>query len=633
MTVFFRPLLILGWLLLPAILLAQNSAYYQSRNYQKALQHQTRSLSGLPGPSYWQNAARYSIDATLDPVAAIVSGKANIVYFNNSPDDLSQLVFNLYQDIFRKGNSRDWDLGMPDLHEGTLINKLIINGEDIDVKNSRKVSLNGTKLIVRPSKKINKLDSVNILVEWKVNLPTQRTVRMGKYSDSIIFVAYWYPQLAVYDDIDGWDMISYNGSVEFYNDWNDYDVRITVPQSYIVWATGLLQNPEEVFHPNIVQRYHKALVSKDVVQIISNQDYKSKRVFKPSKFQTFHFKAQQVPDFSFGAGLGLNWDGVSVVVDKQTQRSVLADAVYPQGTLHYDKVAEYSRKSIEYMSFTMPGIAFPWPQMTTMSSGRRGGGMETPMMAINGDPESASGNFGLTFHEIAHTYMPFYMGTNEKKYAWMDEGWATLWPHVLVDSIFEGASYLSNLMEGYEKAAGFEMDIPPMIPNQLLGASYPSLRLASYIRPAVAYYFLEQELGNEIFTYALRSYMDVWAGKHPLPHDFFHLFETVADRDLSWFFAPWFYEFAYPDLSIKKVTKDGKVVVQNTGGLPLPVELHITYTDDRREHLSLPASVWESNGKVLMVEIPGEGAIREIILGSNTIPDANRKDNMMLMID
>lgn len=636
MSASFRKVFAILCFLFPLLSNSQNSAYFQSRNYQKALQDQTRSLSGLPGPAYWQNSAKYSIDVSYDPQTNMLSGKAEIAYLNNSPDELNQLVFNIYQDIFRKGNSRDWDLGMGDLHQGTVINRLRINDEEFDVNNTAKIGRNGTKLIVKPEVKIPKKDSALIFIDWEVKLPAQRTVRMGKYSDSIVFVAYWYPQIAVYDDIDGWDMIPYNGSVEFYNDWNDYDVRITVPNNYGVWATGLLQNPDEVFQAAIAERYRRALTADDVVQIIHNHDYRQNKVFKQkksSKTLTYHFKAEQVPDFSFGTGLELNWDGVSVVVDHQSQRRVLADAVYPQTTLHYDKVADYSRQSIDYMSHTMPGIAFPWPQMTTMSNGRRGGGMETPMMAINGVPASASGNFGLTFHEIAHTYMPFYLGTNEKKYAWMDEGWATLWPHKLVDSIFENANYLKNLMEGYEKSAGFEMDIPPMIPNQLMGSAYSSLRLASYIRPAVAYYFLEQELGNELFSFALRSYMNIWAGKHPLPHDFFHLFETATDRNLSWFFLPWFYEFAYPDLSIKKVTNDGKIVIQNTGGLPLPVELAIAYTDDSTERFYYPSSIWATEDKVFLVETSGQKKIREISLGNELIPDTNRKDNSMLIID
>jgi hypothetical protein len=619
-------------LLMNLLAKAQTFVYPTHRNWERAIEKGTRTYTGIPGRNYWQNQAKYKLNASLSVKKSYLKGHGTITYYNNSPDTLDRLVFNIYQDIYRKGNSRDWDLGIDDLHGGTRITDLIWNGTSINPKDQSKVNRLGTKLLVRPGMKILPGDSVLIETKWEVPIPTKRTVRMGKYSDSVIFIAYWYPQIAVYDDLDGWDMISYGGSVEFYNDFNDYDVSISVPSSYVVWATGELLMPDRIFSNNILNRLNFAKESKEVVKVIDVPDYKQKKVFRKGHDKVFRFKANGISDFSFGVGSNLVWDAVSVSVDGNG-RSILASAVYPSGAKHWDKVAHFSQLSIEYMSKTRPGIPFPYSHMTTMHNGKAAGGMETPMMAINGAPTSESGNFGLTFHEIAHTYMPFYMGTNEKKYAWMDEGWATLWPHTLVDSLFPGANYLENLIRGYEQVAGTENDLPPMIPNQFMAANYSSLRLGTYVRPAVAYYFLEQTLGSELFTKALHFYMSTWNGKHPSPIDFFASFEHVADTDLSWYFRPWFYTSAYPDLSLRKITSNNQLVVENIGGLPLPVHIKVIFVDDSSEEIMLNTDVWRSGERTILVPLNGKSSIREAEMNSRLIPDVNRKDNKLLIID
>ena len=629
---FFAKAFLLTTVLFIDSLEAQPDSYPLPRNVLKAIDNRTRTINGLPGEDYWQNRAKYQLNASLSVKKSLLKGKGMITYFNNSPDTLDRLVFNLYQDIFRKGNSRDWDIGTDDLHDGTKILWLKWAGQTIDPNDQTKVNRLGTKLVVRPGMKIAPGDSVMIETQWEVPIPSKRTVRMGKYSDTVVFVAYWYPQIAVYDDIDGWDMISYGGSVEFYNDFNDYDVKIELPKPYLVWATGELLNANQIYSEGVLTRLSTAKTSENVVCILDAEDYKKNKVFRKNAAKTYHFSAKGVPDFSFGLGLNLVWDAVSVSVDNHDGR-ILASAVYPKGSRHWDKVAGFSQMSIEYMSKIMPGVAFPYPNMTTMHNGKAAGGMETPMMAINGAPTSESGSFSLTFHEIAHTYMPFFMGTNEKKYAWMDEGWATLWPYKLTDSLFNNSNYIANLMRGYEQAAGTENDIPPMIPNQFMAANYASLRLASYVRPAAAYYFLEKTLGSETFATALRSYMHTWQAKHPIPLDFFTTFEKVADTDLKWFFGPWFFDRAYPDMSLRKITPDNQIVVENIGGLPLPVNLKITFVDDSIEEFGLNADVWRSGQKVLIIPLSKKLPVREAILGDQLIPDVNRRDNLLLIID
>jgi len=625
-------LLFIAIILFSGRIAAQPSIYPVPKEFKRAVKNQTRTTHGMPGVAYWQNSTNYKIEAEVFPENPSLKGKLQADYFNNSPDTLKRLVFNLYQDIFRKGNSRDWDLGKEDLHEGTVIHQIKIDGKVINWNDRSRVVRTGTKLIVRELA-ILPGSKVSIFIDWELNLPQHRTVRMGKYSDSILFVAYWYPQIAVYDDIDGWDMISYGGSVEFYNDFNNYEVDLTVPARFNVWATGLLQNPEDVYPQHIVSRYKEAMKSDSVVNIITIEDFKAFATKKLKKSKSWKYVAEQVPDFSFGAAIGMLWDGVSFETDTNEVKRVFIDAVYPPESYHWDKVAEFGRASIRYMSESMPAIPFPYPKMTNFCNGRSGGGMETPMMANNSAPEDEPNSFGLTFHEIAHNYFPFSMGTNEKKYAWMDEGWASLWPHTMVDSLYPEYKYLERTIITFEAFSANEMDVPPMIPNNLMAGNYATLRHASYVKPALTYYFLEQALGRNVYLAALHEFMFRWVGKHPLPLDFFHTIEQVADTDLSWYFKPWLYDFCYPDLSVKKITNDRQVIIENIGGLPLPVYMEVVFSDGSMMIVEVPLIEWSKNKDYVTALIPGNKAIRSVKIGNSQIPDIDKKNNAILILD
>ncbi len=619
--------------LFPFQSISQQSSYYMPLNILKAHQNGTRTYEGVPGTNYWQNHADYTIKVEAFPLSGKIKAEADIRYFNESPDTLNILVFNLLQDIFRLGNSRDWDIGTDDLHAGMKIEKLLIDNQRLDINNPKQLRRSGTKLIAQPPKSIAAQNSVDIQIAWEVSFPKKRTIRMGRYSEEVFFVAYWYPQIAVYDDLDGWDMINYNGSVEFYNDFNNYDVTITVPKNYAAWATGIQESPETVYQPAVLERLERAKTSDEVVRIVSKADYTANKVFRKKGKQSFQFKAVHVPDFSFAVGKNLVWDAVSVVVEPHLQKRVLASAVYPEQMEVYQKVADFSKKSISYLSFELPGWPFPYPQMTTVSNGLKSGGMETPMMAINGAPDDEADLLGLTFHEIAHSYMPFFMGTNEKKYAWMDEGWATILPQGLVDSLYPGDNYLKSTINTYLVGAGTERDQPPMILNHLHGADYFSLRLASYSRPALAYHFLIDALGLENFKKALHYYMEQWNGKHPAPLDFFRCMETATDQSLDWYFKPWFYENTYTDLAIRKLTKDNELVIENIGGLPIPIQLKLYFTDGTEQTIYHSAAAWKDNSRLFVVPIAKDKHLQKAVLGSELIPDAIQENNHWMLMD
>lgn len=593
-------------------------------NIQKAYKNETRSHDGKPGPAYWQNHADYKLDVSMDTEKDRISGTASIKYHNNSPDSLDRLTLRLYQDFFRKGNARQWPIPEGDLTSGVSITRMVVNGENYDPEEDFPQWLM-TNFILRLKNKLSPGSVTNIELDWEFDIPTERGLRMKKYDEGHYFIAYWYPQVAVYDDVDGWDLIDYTGMVEFYNDFNNFEVNLSLPGDYIVWATGELQNEEELFQEKIISRINQARSEDEIIRIITQEDYKKKDVLNKKEVNTWKFSAKGVPDFSFVASSHSNWDGGSLVVDSETGRRVMANAIYPEGSDHWSKGAMVSRASINYMSTTLPGVPFPFPHMTSVWSGGRGGGMETPMMANDGAPRRYQDFVELLFHEIAHTYFPFYMGTNERKYAWMDEGWAAYLPNELVKELVPESDYLSETCQGYSYFAGMESELPLMVPT-FQHNNFSSARVAAYTRPAMAYHFLRDALGDPLFKKALREFMNRWHGKHPLPYDFFNTFNEVAGEDLSWFWQPWFFEFGYPDLGIKSVNNN-KIVIEKIGTHPIPISLYYVTEENESEKIYFPTSIWKDGKTAFEIQIQADLKIKSLELGNNHIPDVDPANN------
>ena len=598
-----------------------------AREIKTAVQKGTRSMSGKPGPKYWQNHSSYIIKAELIPEKSLLKGEESVTYFNNSPDTLDRMVIRLYQDVYKKGNARQFPLSADAVNDGVKIEWLKLNDKIIDFENDKAINYTPTNLILKLESSLMPGDSLLMEVKWEYEISALRPIRTGNYGDNKFLIAYWYPQIAVYDDIDGWDMIDYVGVVEFYNDFNDYQVSIHTPDDFIVWATGTLQNQDEVFTKHVLKKLEKAGESDEVVSLFTAEDCINNKVLK-KKDNEWNFEARYVPDFSFAATNKVNWDGSSLVVDEQTGRRVFIDAVYADSSRTFENTASWARNSIEYMSFEWPGVAFPYNHMTVFNNGRMGGGMETPMMANNGDPTNPAMAAGTVFHEIAHTYFPFYMGTNERKYAWMDEGWAANLPIGFMDEFYPESNYLQRFITRFEGFNGKEREMTLMTLSNAIG-SWDAYRVHAYVRPALAYHFLRDALGDSLFKQALFAYMENWNGKHPIPYDFFNTFTNVTNQDLSWYFIPWFFEKAVADQAIKKVTLDNKVVVENVGGLPMPVVLTIEYEDGTSEVIRESTNVWSSGENAVILQGSTDLTIKEVLLGSDLIPDVDRMNNFM----
>ncbi len=606
---------------------AQESNYYISRTFEQAVENGTRTHNGNPGKNYWINHADYRIDAEVTPETGLVDGTETITYYNDSPDTLKNLVIRLYQNIYKKGNARQFNIGNVDLTDGEQITQLKIDGKDYDV-NSNRVNFSPTNMYVRLDKAIAPHAQAKLEIAWNFTLPQKRWIRFGQYSKDHLLAAYWYPQIAVYDDVDGWDRIEYAGMVEFYNDPNNFDVRITMPADFVVWSTAPLQNAKEVLKPEIYERLQSAKNSEALTHILTGEDYTHGAPTQPGSKHTWHFTSEKTPDFAFAASTGSRWDAVSLTVDHETGRKVLVSAVYPDSAAHYQDVAMIARNAIGYMSFELPGVPYPYPQATVFANGRKDGGMEFPGLVNDGAPDDYADLEGLTFHELFHSYFPFYMGTNERKYAFMDEGWARYVPTGFLKKYAPEDPYFSRTIKRYDGFGGSENELPPMIPTYIFN-DYQTQRMAAYTRPATAYSLLRGMLGDALFKTAMDTYIAHWHQKHPMPYDFFNTFDEVSGEDLSWFWKPWFFERGSADLAIIGLTPDNVALVERKGRFPVPVELTVTFADGHQKKYEKDIRIWRDGRTIVAIPLETTGQVKKIELGSELIPDTDHSNNML----
>ncbi len=601
------------------------SSLYIPLDMQTAYEKGTRNYDGTPGKNYWLNHTDYKINVELIPDSSMLTGSADIIYYNESPDSLDKIVMRLYQNILKAGSVRDWVVSPSRLFNGMKINSLKINGTDIQI-NSAQAHIRGTILILPLSEKLAPHSDIKISVNWKFKILSP-AIRMGNYKGDF-FVAYWYPQVSVYDDVFGWDMTQYSGTVEFYNDFNNYDITYTVPSDYIIWSTGVLQNGKSVFQKKIIDRIEKAKTSDEIIHLITLDDYKNNSVLITNigAKRKWHYIATKVPDVAWAVSNNYNWDAGSVEVERG--RRVLTSAIYPDSLEQNKNAALYARESIRYLSEISPGIPYPWPQTTAFTNKGRSGGMEFPMMQNNGAPKSVASSLGLIFHEITHNYFPFYMGTNERFAAWMDEGWASFFPRRLVEKYDTTAHYQAGRVKAYENMAGKIKDMPMILPSYML--THGEHRNTFYNRPEVAYEELRVLLGNDLFHKALKEYINRWHEKHPIAYDFFFTFNEVVKEDLSWFWKPWFFEFGYPDLALTNVEvdkSDAVITVKKTGNIPTRITLKLTYENGTTEEITKSARFWKNNDSI-KITLPIKGKLTSVVLGNELVPDINKKNNV-----
>ncbi|MCC6462358.1 MAG: M1 family metallopeptidase [Saprospiraceae bacterium] len=589
---------------------------YMPRNIAAAYAKQTRSMDGKPGVKYWQNQAKYRIEVSLDLPGRQINGQVDIQYINNSPDTLKMIRLKLAHDLWRKNGQRAYDLAAEDITDGVEIRNVIIDTLPLDKK---QIQQSNTFLDLKLDQALAPGKSLQIWVDWSHTQPAdKRAPRECAYDSTTWFVAYWYPEVAVYDDVHGWADAPYTGLQEMYHDFSDYEVNISVPGNVMVWATGTWNNAKEILQPEYLKRYEAAQNSAEVVRIFSPEDYAKKATFfKGRTMHTFQYQAKGVPDFAFACSGHYLWDATTTVVDPSNGRKALVAAAYDADSKDFYEVCRVGADGLALMSTWLPGYPYPYPAMTVFNGS---GGMEFPMMCNDGSTHPRS-PIGLTVHETAHTYFPFMMGINEQYYAWMDEGWAAFFDVLVTDSL---AGKSQGRLRNYPDFAGTDADMPPMTPSRHL--SNPAYRVASYNRAQAAYMNLYQLLGQDRFHQCMVEYMNRWKGKHPQPFDFFHTWNATAGQNLDWFWKPWFFNWGFPDLAVAGVDKRG-VVIANRGTMPSTVVGVIEYSDGSKENFRRTAEVWKSGNKEILIPVTKGKTVRQVSLGDPQVSDTISENN------
>ena len=614
-----------------AILVNINPGFSQqlftNTNVKKAVERGTRTATGMPGKNYWQNKADYDIKVHFDPATQLLEGKQSITYYNNSPDTLKTIIIRLYPDLYKKGVDRGGRRIVSDLSEGVQISSFKIGQEQMEnLDKNKNVRHQNTNLYIKPATPLFPRTQTTLEISWNYKVNTGSPVRTGMVDSSSYFIAYFFPKIAVYDDIDGWDTWSYNGSQEFYNDFGNYNVEVSLPKDYVVWATGERMNAEDNFSQNILDKIKTASTSDKIIHVIEEADYTKNDVLKNNASGNWKFKATNVTDFVFALSNHYLWDVSSVVVDSANGRRSLAESAYNKIHLDYFDVADQTQKSLFYMSHFYPKYPFPFPKITVFDGTDQ---MEYPMMVNDNPTESRKDAVQLTTHEIMHSYFPFFMGTNETQYAWMDEGWATIGESVISPLMGEPEDEGIFSKTRYEFISGSDKDVPLITNTKLYqDAAYAA---NSYGKAGLCYYVLQDMLGDSLYFKALHHYMNNWNGKHPVPYDFFYSFNAGSGKDLNWFWQKWFFGWEYPDMAIKSVLKNQsgiKITIENIGGLPVPVYLDVELKSGKHEIVKLTAEAWKTGNKDVNIAIKNPiHFIQSLKVGNEFIPEKNKKDN------
>jgi hypothetical protein len=610
------------WLLLLTGLqqaFAQQTTLYMPLNIKKAYDNNTRSYSGKPGKNYWQNKAGYDIQVTFEPATNKISGTEKLVYINNSPDTLRDVNFRLFPNLFQKGSIRSMAVTEDDLSDGVAILNLRINGTQKTLPSR----ISGTNMPLAIPE-LHPGDSIRFELNFSYILNENTHIRTGSVDTGAYFMAYFFPRIAVYDDINGWDRIPYTGAQEFYNDFSKFRVAITVPGNYQVWATGDLMNSTEVYNDKYCQRIAAAEKSNDIIAVIDSTDIRAGNITKNNQTNTWHFEANNVTDFAFACSNHYLWNATSVEVDAVTKRRTRVDVAFNAAHADFFSVVQYARSTVDKMSHSFPKWPFPYSHETVFDGLDQ---MEYPMMVNDNPLADKAQAIELTDHEVFHTMFPFYMGTNETSYAWMDEGWATIGEWIIspmIDSVIVD----DYGMLPYNSIAGKFQDLPIMTPSNQLTEAYMT---NSYPKPALGYLYVKDMLGDSLFLKALHYYIAQWNGKHPQPYDFFYCMNTGSGKNLDWFWKRWFFDNGYPDLAISGVTqkgKTGKVDIISKGTKPVPVDVTILFEDNSIVRLHKSIACWEKGNKTLSLAFPSPQKIKKVTLGSTWVADINKADNV-----
>ncbi len=599
------------------------------------------SADGSPGAAYWQNKADYTIAATLDEAANRISATVTITYKNNSPHTLPYIWLQLDQNLFAQ-NSRG-QARMPHGTEsrygnaantfsgGYAIESVKLPGSNAAVD----YQVNDTRMQIRlPKPMAANGDVLQVQIKYAFTLPEYGADRCGILTvkeGKIFAVAQWYPRLCVYDDVLGWNTDPYLGAGEFYLEYGDFEVNITAPANHIVVCSGELQNPQEVLSKQEAERLQQARQSDKTVMIRTEDEVKNPAARPAGSKLTWRFKISNARDVAWAASKTFIWDAARINLPDGNKS--LAMSVYPissKGADKWGRSTEYTKGSIE--NYSKRWYVYPYPCAVNVASNI--GGMEYPGIVFCGSNAGKDRLFGVTDHEFGHTWFPMIVGSNERRYGWMDEGFNTF-INSLADDDFNKGEYKSDPQPMDLIAPYIFGDESEAIMNKPDAMKEANIGNALYFKPGIGLEILRNDvLGPDRFDYAFRTYIKNWAFKHPTPWDFFRTMENAAGEDLAWFWRGWFIENYKLDQAILKIEyekdnpAEGAVIsVANMEQMAMPLVVAYETVSGKKGVVKLPVEIW-NNTRLWKVKLPTVEKLKRVEIDPGKVfPDVNAANN------
>ena len=589
-----------------------------------------RTGAGRPGRAYWQQRVDYRIEATLDPSRQELRGRERIHYVNRSPDALSYLWLFLEQNICAPGSIATqldqpplvflgwtFDFSCKGFAGGLTLEHVRVGLRSVPT------SVFGTTMRVDLPRPLAPGAFLDLDIGWRFTVPDYGAGRMGR-DGTLYELGQWYPRMAVYDDVRGWNHEPYIGGGEFYLEYGRFDVALTVPADYIVGATGVLLNPEQVLTTGQRTRLARASRSAAPVAIITAAEAGRADRTRPVRAGTltWRFSADSVRDFAFGAAPDFRWDA-------SAYRSTLVHTLYRPSAPEWEEANRMVRDAVEY--YSQQWYPYPYPHITSIEGPIEG--MEYPMITFDPRAPSREERQWVLAHELGHQWVPMIVGSNERLYPWMDEGFNTFIDLANAARYFSGSAY------------GDSIEVHPLhlYPNHAVaGREQPlisrpveshDLFWTGYQKPALMLQTLRYEvLGKERFDHAFRQYLRAWAYKHPTPADFFRAMRDASGMDLDFFWRDWIYSTARLDQAVDSaatVEGEQKVFLSNPGTMTLPLEMDLTYADGATERVRLPVEMWNLGPQFAHRVRGGKRVTGVIVDPRGALPDTDRVNNRL----
>lgn len=605
----------------------------ENRAFESAVQRGTRTRIGRPGPRYWQQWAEYDLEAALEPGSQRIRGRGTIRYFNRSPDTLRTLAIHLRQNLHAPSSPRTRDVQSTGGIRLDTVRVRVLQPLNLAAVAGAGYEVNGTIAWLRLEEPLLPGASAELGFAWEFTVPPPTTPRMGTDGE-VFLIGYWYPQMAVYDDINGWHTDPYLGNGEFYMGYANYRVALTLPAGWLAAATGELRNGAEVLSDSVLARLARSRSASAVVPIVRADERGAGRATAAGTNGrlTWRFAADTVRDFVWTASDDYLWDATVAEVGDHTgdgrPDTAAINAFYRPAAANWRESARYTRHAIEYMSALL--WPYPYPHMTSVEGFVFG--MEYPMVTLVTDPGDATFLYRVIAHEVGHMWFPMLVGSDEKRYAWQDEGFAQYLEAPATVALTDGrvnpaleslGAYLQFVRTGGE------------LPLMRHSDDYPteaSYAIAAYEKAATVLHTLRAMVGAEAFDAAVRGYGRTWVEQHPHPYDFFNAMSTALGRDLSWFWRGWFFETWTLDQAIGGVAVGADsvtITIENRGEMPMPmpVPLTITRAGGGVERVVVPVDVWLAGQRRTTVRVAAAPAVTRVEIDPQGIfPDVNREN-------